>query len=394
MRVLHLIETADPRYGGPVEGAIQTAEAWKAMGCEQDLLTLDRPDASFFDRYPGKVHALGHDRTGTPWRRYGYTPGLAARIREIARGYDAVIVAGMWTYLVLAARRALTKRSIPLLVYPHGTLDPWFRKVKPIKHVVKQVFWLFSEGPLFNGADCILFTTEEERQLADKAFWPYHPRGRVVGYGTSDVPPEIDRQRQAFDAAFPQFKGEAFLLFLSRLHPKKGCDLLVEALGQLAGEGAIPHLVVAGQGDEEMAKLSRRAVELNLADRIHFIGMITDDVKWGALRRCDAFILMSHQENFGVAVAEAMACSKPVLISNKVNIWREIEADRAGIVGHDTVEGAKVAIRQYLAMSSEAKHAMGERSRASFLRRFTVEASARIVLGVIEELRASRRKAV
>ena len=105
--------------------------------------------------------------------------------------------------------------------------------------------------------------------------------------------------------------------------------------------------------------------------------MLRGDVKWGAFRRAAAFILPSHQENFGVVVAEAMACSTPVLISDKVNIWREVEASRAGFVQPDTIEGTRNLIRRFNATTELDVQHISQDARAGFLKWFDIKASAR-----------------
>ena len=150
---------------------------------------------------------------------------------------------------------------------------------------------------------------------------------------------------------FLELQNRRFLLFLARIHAKKGCDLLIEAFAKIAPAVPDVDLVIAGpdQGGLQ-AKLQRQADEAGIADRIHWAGMIDGDVKWGALRICNAFVLPSHSENFGIAVVESLAVGRPVLISNQVNIWPEIEADGAGLVEDDTPEGTERLLRHWFAL--------------------------------------------
>ncbi|MFN6996501.1 MAG: glycosyltransferase, partial [Aquincola tertiaricarbonis] len=113
-------------------------------------------------------------------------------------------------------------------------------------------------------------------------------------------------------------------------------------------------------------------------------GMLQGDLKWGAFHAAEAFVLPSHQENFGIAVAEALGCGVPVLISDKVNIWREIEADGAGLVAPDTAEGTAQLLQRWLALSSAERAAMRDRARGCFAQRFTVEAMADSLLSVLQ----------
>ena len=117
--------------------------------------------------------------------------------------------------------------------------------------------------------------------------------------------------------------------------------------------------------------------------RMRSHSLLSGDLKWGALSAADAFALPSHQENFGIAVAEALACGTPVLISNKINIWREIEADGAGIVADDTEEGAKALLESWRDMPQEAKEGMRDKSRACFLKNFEITAGAASLIAAL-----------
>jgi glycosyltransferase involved in cell wall biosynthesis len=119
------------------------------------------------------------------------------------------------------------------------------------------------------------------------------------------------------------------------------------------------------------------------ANRIHWTGMVKGDVKWGAFRCAEAFILPSHQENFGIALVEGMACGLPVMTTRRVNIWREIESDGAGFVEEDTLEGTRSLLRRWIQTSPTERAAMSKRAVASFRERYTVEQSAESLIKAI-----------
>ena len=119
--------------------------------------------------------------------------------------------------------------------------------------------------------------------------------------------------------------------------------------------------------------------------------MLQGDAKWGAYYHSQAFILPSHQENFGIVVAEALACGKPVLISNKVNIWREVVAAGAGLVADDTAAGAAGIMQQWLAKTASEQAAMGEAASALFASHYTIDASCRSLLGVLQRAIESQK---
>ena len=175
----------------------------------------------------------------------------------------------------------------------------------------------------------------------------------------------------------PNLRGKKLALFMGRIHPKKGCDLLIEAFAKVLAEHSEWHLVIAGPDQVGwQKKLNHRAEQLGMASRITWTGMISGTMKWGALRAAEVFVLPSHQENFGIAVAEALAAGTPTLISDKVNIWREIQADGAGIVAEDTLSGTCEFFRSYLDLPEEKKLAMRQLARQCFEQRFEIKKTA------------------
>jgi glycosyltransferase involved in cell wall biosynthesis len=382
MAILHVIATVNPEHGGPIEGVLrQSLYSVKIGSHVREVLSLDGPDAPWVQNCPITVHAMGATSQATydkyrryfPWMRYGFSLKFVRWLRENYQRYDGIVVNGLWNFVTLGFVMALGGRKVNYVVYTHGMLDPWFAKTYPLKSFFKQLFWWFADGRVVNSATAVLFTSEEERTLARNAFHPYHPHERVVAYGSSDVPAGEEKQQQAFRAAIPQLGDRRFLLFLSRIHPKKGCDLLIEAFAKVAADHPDIDLVIAGPDQigirEELQKL---ALKLGVGDRIHWPGMLHGDAKWGAFRTADAFILPSHQENFGIVVAEAMACGTPVLVSNKVNIWREVEASGGGIVEEDTAEGAERLMRRFLSLDAAALDTMRRDARDGYDRNFSI----------------------
>ncbi len=384
MRILHLTSTLDPRAGGPAEGVRQSALALAALGHRVETASLDPPDAAFLPAlragFSLPVAALGPGQG-----KYGRTPHAVPWLREHGPRFDAVIVNGLWQYHSFAAWQTLRGLGVRYYVFPHGMLDPWFKRTYPLKHLKKWLYWPWAEYRVLRDANAVLFTTEEERVLARRSFWLYRAREEVVSYGTGKPPGDRAKHLKAFRAAYPELAGKRIVLFLGRIHPKKGCDLLVRAFAEVAREVPDAHLVFAGPGDDQvMAELRAIAVREGVAERVTWTGMLEGDLKWGAFRASDAFALPSHQENFGIAVVEALACGTPVLISDKVNIWREVLADGAGFVAADTVEGATRNLRRWFALDDGERAKMRAQADATFRTRFTVDAHTQQLLAVLE----------
>ena len=351
------------------------------MGHESELASLDNPDAEFVIDFPAKVTALGPSVSS-----YGYNSRMTPWLKANAAQFDAVIVNGLWQYVGFAAWRALHGSSTPYFVYSHGMLDPWFKHRYPLKHLKKWLYWPWGEYRVLRDAAAVLFTCEEERLLARESFWLYRCKEVVGSYGTSTPPQDEQRLSDVFLTAFPALKGKRLVLFLGRLHEKKGCDLLIDAFARVAAEAPDVQLVMAGPGEETLARqLQGRAEALGIAHRVTWTGMLTGDLKWGAFHACEVFCLPSHQENFGIAVAEALACRRPVLISNKVNIWREIEQDGAGFIATDTLDGTTALLRSWLECTPSELEEMRGAALRCFENRFQMEQVTETLVRTIRE---------
>lgn len=366
MKILHVIPTLAPASGGPAEALRQLTDAYPEIGVEAEIVCLDTPGSPWIANFAAQVHAIS-ERRGT----YGYSPLLRDWLQQNVTRFDGVVAHAMWVYSTVAAARAARGR-VPYAVFPHGMLDPWFRRRYPLKHLKKCLYWPI-QYPVLHDAAGVFFTTRLESELAPQSFWPNKWPSLVVPYGTNGPPANVEAQQSAFEKLLPQLASRRFLLFLSRLHEKKGCDLLVEAFASAAAQYPDVDLVIAGPDrDELQAKLQALAQRLGVAERIHWPGMLTGDAKWGTLRACEAMILPSHQENFGVVVAEALACSRPALISNQVNLWPDIEADKSGLVEPDTLEGTKSLLTRWFGLSEEEKAVMRSLSLLSFQKRYSM----------------------
>ena len=379
MKILNVITSTDPAGGGPIENIAQMS---RFLGDRHrfEIASLDAPDAPWLADSPLHIHALGPARSS-----YAYAPRLLPWLRAHRRDYDAVLVRGIWQYGSYAVWRALRNRSTPYFVFPHGMLDPWFKETYPLKHLKKSLYWPWAEFRALRDARAVCFTSEEERVLARRSFRLYRARETVVNYGTA-APPDDDRnQRAAFFARFPDLRDRKLLLFLSRIHVKKGADLLIEAFARVASRDADWHLVMAGPDPQGLqTELQKQAEKLKIADRITWTGMLQGELKWGAYRAAEAFALPSHQENFGIVVAEALACGVPVLISDKINIWREIEAAGAGFVAPDTLQGTLANLEKWRQTPADRREAMRENARRCFAEHFEIGAAARSLLETIE----------
>lgn len=389
LKILHVIRSVNPAGGGPVEGLKQMAAANIARGHHIEVVTLDAPDAPWVGSCPLKTHALEAGLGG-----YGYSGKLVPWLRAHHQNYDAVVVDGIWQYHAFAVWRALRKTGKPYFVFTHGMLDPWFKRAYPLKHLKKWLYWPWADYRVLRDAAAVLFTCEEERLLARQSFWLYRCRERVVNFGTAGPPPgDAEARRSLFAQRWPETEGKRCLLHLGRVHVKKAPDLVLKAfaheLAELpSAEAAARHLIMAGPADNAYGvEMQTLAISLKLAGKVTWTGMITGDLKWGAYYQSEAFLLPSHQENFGIVVAEALACGRPVLISNKINIWREIEADGAGLIETDDLPGTQRLLRRWRDLPVQARAEMGIRATQCFRQRFHIDRSAESLIEALTEPR-------
>jgi glycosyltransferase involved in cell wall biosynthesis len=337
-----------------------------------ELVCLDNPADSFVQNQSFPVHALGPSKG-----HYGYTPRLAAWLKENLSRFDGVVIHGLWQYHSYGSYRVVRGR-LPYAIFPHGMLDPYFKRAFPLKHIRKQMYWLAREHRVLRDARAVCFTTPIERDCAGGTMWPYRAKPAVVSFGISAPVGDPIRQRKSFLECFPQLAQRRFFLFLSRIHTKKGCDLAIEAFSRVAQSQPDLDLVIAGPDEEGLTpKLVEQARALGIEDRLHWTGMLQGDLKWGAILSAEAFVLPSHQENFGVAAVEALASGLPVLLSNKVNIWPDILEDGAGIVDDDTAEGTYRSMTAFLGLGEQQRQQMIRNGLRCFSSRYEMKRTAK-----------------
>lgn len=382
MKILRVIDSLDPRTGGPAMGVRGISPVLRELGHETVIVTVDSPDR-LAPRIDGaEVIPLGPARGS-----YRFSAALRLWLCRNVERFDAVIVHGLWQSLGRSVHLATRDRAVPYFVYPHGMLDPWFRQAYPGKHAKKWLYWQLVERHVLGDAAAVLFTCEEERRLARESFTPYYCTERVVNYGTAAAPDDAARHLAAWHARQPSLRQRPFLLFLGRIHPKKGIDLLVEAYAALANRTENPPaLVIAGAAEDPklLLRLQAHAALLPARAEVIWTGLLEGDVKWGALRAAEAFVLPSHQENFGLAVVEALSVGTPVLISKQINIWREIVADGAGTAADDTVAGTTELLTDWQALPAMQRTARRARAARCYTERFDIHTVARSFVETIQ----------
>lgn len=371
LKVLHIIITANKEYGGPVEGLIQSIKFRQNNNQYIEIVTLDDPKAEYLKEFPCKVNGVGPVHP-----KFGYSSKIKNWIIENGSRFDAAVIHGLWNPSSIEGWQGCKTIGLPYVVFTHGMLDPWFRKAYPFKYLIKQLYWIL-QGRVLQNAYSVLFTSSEEEKLAKGVFWGYHYQPKVVAYAAADAIKNSKTGMNQFNELLPNVAGKPYLLYLSRIHEKKGCDLLIRAFAAVIKRSDL-QLVMAGPcHDNYIIQLKNIVEQLGIQDKIHWSGMLKGEIKAAAFMGAEAFVLTSHQENFGIAVAEALAYGRPVLISDQINIWREIEAGNGGIVGCDTIDGATQILQRWESLNTDQRLEMGRCARQVYENNFTVQAAAK-----------------
>tara|TARA_Y100000991_G_scaffold211615_2_gene194441 strand:- start:4064 stop:5236 length:1173 start_codon:yes stop_codon:yes gene_type:complete len=370
IKVLRVIHSLNPIVGGPPEGIIQASPILSKYGIETTVICLDDPKSKWLYNAPFKVIALGKG-----FLKYGFQFGLVSKISNIASNYDLIIIHGLWQYHSLATFLALRKLKRKYFVYTHGMLDPWFQRKYPIKHLKKKLYWNLFESRIIKRSEAVFFTSKKEELVSREWFKNLDVKKEIINYGIANPPQEEEKLRKTFIKKFPILHDKKIILFLSRIDHKKGIDLLIEAFGKIHENHPKLFLVIAGpyhKSNKLVLKLKKFIKKYNFENKVIFTGMLEGDMKWGAYYSSDFYCLPSHSENFGIVVAEALGCGGLIGISNKVNIYEEIENAKAGLIFNDTKDATVKVLKEWLKLNKEEKLTIRRNARLLFEKKYNV----------------------
>jgi glycosyltransferase involved in cell wall biosynthesis len=361
--VLLLAADMDPRQGGPPKVVYGSACALARAGVSVEIATTGAVETADATRAAWPLLAeLGiplqvFPRTGPA--TLGYSAGMDRFLTREVRRFDAVHVHGVWEQCFARATRRARAAGVRTFVSPHGMLDRWQLRQSRLK---KQVaLRLFGTGAMLSRADAVLYGTRHE---ADEARTLALPSPALVMPNGVEPEPLADRAAVTakLHARFPQMRSwSRTVLFLSRLHPKKGLDLLVEAFARTrqTHPGAGLLAVAIPQDAEYEATLRKRIGEIG-PERIVLVTDLVGPEARTALAAADVFCLPSHQEGLSIAILEAMGAGLPVLITTECHL-DELEERGAAKVVPDTVAGLTAGLAALLDLDRESLAAMGRR---------------------------------
>jgi len=332
MKILHVIANLAPRYGGPSKACLEMARAVARLGHNVSIYTTNQDGDTELDVVLNKpVMTDGVEITyfhiQCP-RFWGTSLPMAEKIKITLRDFDIVHLHSLYMFHTLMTGYYCRKYGVPYIMRPHGTLDPYIHKRHRYR---KKILESLYENKNIKHASAIHFTTDEEKRLA--APYIFNTPSFVVPLGLNLKDYEHLPEPGTFRARYPEIGNKKIILFLGRINFKKGLDILIRAFACIARKRNNVHLVIAGPDNDGYCRKVRAWVtDEGITARVTFTGMLLGDDKLAAFHDADIFVLPSYSENFGITVIEAMACGLPVIISNKVNFWREVERAGAGIV--------------------------------------------------------------
>ena len=369
MKVLHVISSVSLALGGPTEIVLNLVKGLRENGIDAEIVTTNDNGSKLLDvplhrriEYE-QVPVWFLPRFSPPMKEFIFSGALTRWLWQHLRDYDIVETYYLFSYASTCAGAIARLQGVPYTVCPLGQLTPWALDQSWLK---KRIYTSLVERHNLNRAAAIHCATAAEAQ--DVRNFGIQTPTIIVPYGVNQ--PIFSSTKQKLHDVYGLSPTTPIVLFLSRLHPKKRPDLLLQALSQLAGRNYDFHLILAGSGESDYLKyLEDLVTSLGLNSRTSIPGFVMGQDKDFLLQAADIFVLPSFSENFGIAVAEAMAAGLPVVVTPDIQISPEIAAEPAGLVVVGEVEPLAGAIAQ-LIDSPDLRSQLGENGKRLVSRRY------------------------
>jgi glycosyltransferase involved in cell wall biosynthesis len=333
MKILHVLPSLNLRGGGSVVSCVELCRELARQG--EDVAICASADVrSGSTEESGEAGETKVFRVAVGRGPYGFSATLFTALRKVIRDADIVHIHGLYRFHLVVATMLCRRYEVPYVVKPHGSLDPYLFRVRRWRKVVPERFFV---RPSLAHASAVHFTSQEEMTLAVSTGLlgvcenGIVANGIIVREGLNLV---LDDQvtPSQFVNTHPETAGKRIVLFLGRINFKKGLDILAKAFAAACHERDDLWLVIAGPDNEGYSKKVRYWLESEgVLGRTTFTGILLGEQKQAAYQAASVFVLPSYTENFGMTIVEALNCGVPVVISTKVNIWREIVDAGAGI---------------------------------------------------------------
>ena len=299
---------------------------------------------------------------------------LARWLSHRVADFDVVHIHALFSFAALPASFFAARRNVPYIVRPLGTLNHWGMAHR--RPWLKSLSFRLIERRILSHAALVHYTSAQEQREAETL--GVYGESVVIPIAVADS--SVEGHPGAFLARHPQLRGRRVVLFLSRLDPKKGLDLLLNSFVEVRRRFPTASLVIAGDGPAEFVDTVKSYAEkLGVASDVTWTGFLSGDNKAGAFAAADVFALPSYSENFGIAVAEAMAAGVPVVVSDQVAVHRDIAAAEAGLVVRCDAAHLSQALLQLLG-DGDLRKSMGQRGKALVAQQYSQTATTRHVI--------------
>jgi len=356
MRVLHVIPSVAANSGGPAQAIFPMCRALKSQGIDVLLVTSDAgihdaPLPETVVSYNDVPTIFFHSQLG---RSFKFSKPMSNWLKASVPDFDLVHIHAVFNHACVAASRACLANGIPYVIRPLGTLEPWSLKQKRFR---KRVFWRLRGEEMLRGAVAVHYTTTAEQRSVEEQFGLNN--GIVIPLGIESEAPENFSHSDDVLTSVSELNGHPYVLVLSRLHPKKALNVLIDAFVDATADPELHQwrLLIAGDGEPDYVRSLRgRVQQFDKRQQILFSGWLTGEAKWNALANASLLALPSYQENFGLCALEALTCGVPVLVSQHVNLADDIERAGAGWI-------SDVGTRQLAAALTSALGDDAERQR-------------------------------
>lgn len=379
MRILHIVPSYLPfeKYGGPVYSVHLLCKYLLKKGVDIKVFTtaknfkkediIDGVKINYFNYY-GYEH-------------YNFSPSFFINLLKEIKNFDLIHITAIWNFPVFAGSFISRKFKIPYIISPIGTLDPDVFKRK--SYVLKKIYYNLISKKNLEKASLIHYTTEYEKERTEKYF-KIKNKGIVVPRGI-----ELEKFKNQDDSIFNRFsflKNKKYILFLSRINWKKGLDILIPAFYKISKEFKNIYLLIAGPDNEGYGnKIKKLIKDYGIENKIIFTGPLYGNEKISVFKNAEIFVLPSYSENFGLAAVEAMASGTPIIISNKVGIYKEIKRYKAGIVVETNIESLYNGIK-ILLKNNNLKKEISENAKKIVKNEYDIEKVADKMIEVYENI--------
>lgn len=363
-KVLRITTTLDPKFGGPSVGVLESSKNLIKSGFKVDIITLDKKKFNQiklknlriinFKNYFGK--------------NYRFSISLFFWLLKNKKNYNYFIIHGLWQFPSLLARLVLKNKYY---VYTHGQLDPFFG-YNFIKSLKKKLYWYLIEYKNLQSSISIILTSLGEKKNLEKTFVKTNELNKkIIKYGIYKKKLNYKKIKSLFLKKYPYLKTKNFYLYIGRFNEKKGCDIIIKSVNKLKKQFKTPILFVGPFDNNNYEIYIKKLVSnFKLNKLIFFSDAIFGDLKWGTISNCKAMLLASHGENFGISVVESLSVGRPVIITNKVNIYRDILMSQSGLISDNTTKSFGEKLLQFEKLNKKEIKRMSQNSIKCFKKNF------------------------